>query len=295
MVTPALVWPGLEIGAAELARRTRACLSRAEKRDIPARDALTLSAAALGVEAPPAGALARLADGLGAEGRSWFRAAPVRLIPDRDSLLLLPLGAGEELTAPEAEALAEAAREHFGETLALERGASGRWYAALEDVREAASAPLAAVAGTRVDIAAMAQGGDATALRRFLNELQMLWYAHPVNAERRRTGRAEANALWLWGGGFLPEPRCVRESVTIQARAPEVTGLAIHYGLDRAPPAPPAGTTAGRIVVVEAGEEAIGREWLAALAGGRAGFRLYTAGTERRVPPRSRLSALFGW
>lgn len=293
MVTPALVWPGLD--TADLARRTRARLARAEKRDVPGRDALALSAAALDVETPPAGALARLADGLGAEGRSWFRAAPVRLIPDRDSLLLLPLDAGEELTAREADALAGAAREHFGEMLVLECGASGRWYAALEDVREAASASLDAVAGTRVDIAAMAKGGDAAALRRFLNELQMLWYAHPVNAERRRTRRAEANALWLWGGGFLPAPRSVRESVTIQAEAPEFAGLAIHYGLDYLSLAGPSGETAGRIVVVEAGEEAIGREWLAALAGGRAGFRLYAAGTEWRVAPRSRLSAPFGW
>ncbi|MGH8271326.1 MAG: hypothetical protein ACRESG_03250 [Gammaproteobacteria bacterium] len=295
MLTPTLIWPGLDVAQTNSVRRIRARFERARKQSIPARDALALTAAALGIEASPAGALARLADGLPVAERSWFRAAPVSLLPDRDRLLVLPLDEAAQLSSQEAEALIAAAHAHFGSALALERGASGRWYAALADVNDVSSAPLDAVAGTQVDIPALAQGKDAALLRRFLNELQMLWYAHPVNVARREAGRSEANALWLWGGGRLPARQTVNGPVTIQASAPELVGLAIHCGLDHAPPGEPGTDTAGRIVVVAPGEEAIGQAWLAALAGRRAAFRLYTADVEWHIPARSGLSALFAW
>ncbi len=295
MLTPALIWSGLNLAEENATRRMRARFARAGKQSIPARDALALLAAALGIAAVPAGALARLADGLPVADRSWFRAAPVSLLPDRDRLLVLPLDAAEALTVEEAAALIAAARTHFASALMLERGASGRWYVALEGVQEATSEPLDAIAGTPVDIPAMAQGKDAVALRRFLNELQMLWYAHPVNTARRQAGRPEANALWLWGGGPLPERQTVRGPGTICASAPEAAGLAIRYGLDHARPGEPGEETAGRIVVIAPGEEAIGRAWLAVLAGRRTEFRLYTAGVEWRIPARSGLSALSGW
>ncbi|MFQ6707899.1 putative sulfate exporter family transporter, partial [Bordetella pertussis] len=36
--------------------------------------------------------------------------------------------------------------------------------------------------------------------RRLLNEIQMVWYEHPVNEARAARGAAPINALWLYGG-----------------------------------------------------------------------------------------------
>lgn len=36
--------------------------------------------------------------------------------------------------------------------------------------------------------------------RRLTNELQMLWYDHPVNVERYAAGLVPVNSLWLFGG-----------------------------------------------------------------------------------------------
>jgi hypothetical protein len=32
------------------------------------------------------------------------------------------------------------------------------------------------------------------------NEVQMLWFAHPLNEGREMQGRQTVNSLWLWGG-----------------------------------------------------------------------------------------------
>jgi hypothetical protein len=35
--------------------------------------------------------------------------------------------------------------------------------------------------------------------RRLQNEVQMLWFSHPANAEREAAGQAAVNAFWIWG------------------------------------------------------------------------------------------------
>lgn len=46
------------------------------------------------------------------------------------------------------------------------------------------------------------------AWRRLLNEIQMLWHTHPVNALRAERGLPPINSLWLYGGahGWRPNP-----------------------------------------------------------------------------------------
>jgi hypothetical protein len=47
---------------------------------------------------------------------------------------------------------------------------------------------------------AMPQGAAALAYRKLQNEVQMLWHAHPANAEREARGLASINGFWPWGG-----------------------------------------------------------------------------------------------
>lgn len=46
----------------------------------------------------------------------------------------------------------------------------------------------------------MPRGDAARAFRRLQNEVQMLWFAHPLNAARQARGQAPINSFWLWGG-----------------------------------------------------------------------------------------------
>ena len=48
---------------------------------------------------------------------------------------------------------------------------------------------------------AMPAGDEARAFRRLQNEVQMLWFEHPVNTARTQRGLAPVNAIWPWGGG----------------------------------------------------------------------------------------------
>lgn len=44
-------------------------------------------------------------------------------------------------------------------------------------------------------------------LRRWTNEVQMLWHGHPVNRRRAQAGLPPVNSLWWWGAGrFAGEP-----------------------------------------------------------------------------------------
>jgi len=48
------------------------------------------------------------------------------------------------------------------------------------------------------------RGKDARLVERWMNELQMLLFAHPVNAAREERGLPPINVVWLWGFGSNP-------------------------------------------------------------------------------------------
>ncbi len=49
------------------------------------------------------------------------------------------------------------------------------------------------------------RGKDARLVERWMNELQMLLFSHPVNASREERGLPPINVVWLWGfGSKLP-------------------------------------------------------------------------------------------
>ncbi len=52
------------------------------------------------------------------------------------------------------------------------------------------------------------RGKDARLVERWMNELQMLLFSHPVNAAREERGLPPINVVWLWGyGSLLPLPQ----------------------------------------------------------------------------------------
>lgn len=288
MVTPAVVWSGLDSHAAGLARRVRRRLGRARRSELAATDSLALVCAALGIEPMPPAPLARLADGREPDRCAWFFAAPATFVADRDRLIVLPLA--DALDAAESEALLAAFHEHFdSESAVLERRGGDRWSFHHPAVVEAHTPSPSAAADVSADPVAFG-GADARALARVLNEVQMLWHAHPVNEARRASGRPPANGLWVWGGGALPNAPEIAVRAVLFGGGPEIAGLARRLGLAHAPLASPGRieTVEDGVVVVESGEEELGAAWLAALARAGSSFTVLKRNTALEVPARRR-------
>jgi hypothetical protein len=68
------------------------------------------------------------------------------------------------------------------------------------------SATPAVVAGTNLD-AWWPRASAARPWRRLTNEVQMIWYEHPVNEAREARGQVAVNGLWLHGGAPAWAPR----------------------------------------------------------------------------------------
>lgn len=104
------------------------------------------------------------------------------------------------VTEPEDQALFDAVAPWLdGTGITLARVSPGRWRAGLPADMAPPSASPAAVSGDRLDDW-WPQDDSVRPWRRLLNEIQMIWHDHPVNAARAEAGKPPVNSLWLYGG-----------------------------------------------------------------------------------------------
>jgi hypothetical protein len=161
-----------------------------------------------------------------------LRADPVHLRADQSSLRLFD-SYGFSVTQAEADELVVAFNDFYTERgwrLAAPR--PQRWYLSLPADPGMTTTPIGNVAGQVID-PCLPQGDAAADWHALLNEIQMLFHAHPVNSAREQRGEPAINSLWFWGGGVLP--------ATVQTRADRVItdhplgmGLAQQAGIARA-------------------------------------------------------------
>lgn len=143
-------------------------------------------------------ACAALAD---TESGVMWRVDPVHLHVGRDHLVLTD-PALLALCAEDAQALAEAIAPLYVEDgLALAASCSTRWY--LREIDPARplrlrTRPLSGAIGRNID-AWQPTGEDVRRWRRLVNEVQMTWHTHPVNAAREAAGLPTVNSLWIEG------------------------------------------------------------------------------------------------
>jgi hypothetical protein len=138
----------------------------------------------------------------------WFLLQPTHLHIARDHLVLTD---PRKLVLSEAESQTlfqsvQALFEESGKTLIY--GDARTWFLRAEDWKGLSTATPAATSGHNIDIW-MPRGPGEREWRKLLNEVQMTWYAHPLNAEREMCGEPVVNSLWLWGGASknIPEGR----------------------------------------------------------------------------------------
>lgn len=123
----------------------------------------------------------------------------VHVSPSRDGAALIP--ASElAITSEQSVALFESAQSLFGDS-AFELTPSGtcHWRIVPPDTYTPTSASPTLVSITSVNDW-WPQDLDGRPWRRLVNELQMLWFDHPVNHARYQQGLMPVNSLWLFGG-----------------------------------------------------------------------------------------------
>lgn len=160
---------------------------------------------------------------------------PVHLHVGLDHLVLA-VPQADEIEAAEAAALAEAANALFADDgLLWSADAPHAW--TLRATNDAGRARLEALGGLACRSARLASGrnidawqpeGDAArAWRAIVNELQMLWFQHPVNLAREASGRPVLNSAWLEGRPGIAGVRAFDAVVTADDA---VAGVALSAG-----------------------------------------------------------------
>ena len=153
--------------------------------------------------APAFAAAAMRGFGLAPGSESWFIINPAHIEIARSHLMMNDL---RQLHLSEAHAkalfaTAEPVFAELGKTLLY--GDAHTWFMAAGDWSTLQTAsPDAAVGLNLTDW--LPTGPGAVNFRKLQNEVQMLWFEHPVNVERESRGLAAVNSFWPWGLGSNP-------------------------------------------------------------------------------------------
>ncbi|WP_009521173.1 hypothetical protein [Imbroritus primus] len=143
---------------------------------------------------------------------TWACLQPVHIHAARDHLVLVD-PALLDLQADEAEALHDAIRPLVADLgMTLERPLPSHWFVSGETFGSLKAAAPARAIGRNIDLW-MQAGERARDWRRFQNEVQMIWFDHPVNQAREASGRPAVNSVWLHGTGALRKISPLAEAV----------------------------------------------------------------------------------
>jgi hypothetical protein len=146
--------------------------------------------------------LTMLADGVQPGAAYCLRADPVGISMQRDQMLLQ---ADIALNSEEASQLCASLNLHFAaDGLRFIAPHPQRWYLQLEQAPVLKTYPLPQVAGADIH-AHLPCGAEALRWHSVFNEIQMLFFEHPVNLAREQRGEMPVSGVWLWGGGRLAE------------------------------------------------------------------------------------------
>jgi hypothetical protein len=179
----------------------------------------------------PVGALTWLADTGRPPAGYVMRADPVHLRADQACLRLFD-STSFSLAPDEAQALVAAFNAHYADRgWRLEAPVAQRWYLAMDAAPQISTVSPLQMAGRDINTG-LPGGDDRLPWHALLNEVQMLFHAHPVNAVRAQRGEPAINSIWPWGGGCLPPvaDTAIRQVI---ADRPLARGLAQHFGITR--------------------------------------------------------------
>jgi hypothetical protein len=260
-----------DAGAPALARLLAAAQPPAIDRD----GSVGIACAALGIarqrDWPVAPCLARAA-GIDLGAGYWLCAEPATFIVGHSDVRLASLV--RDLGESESGALLATLNAHFASDgvrfVAVE---ASRWLVGTAAAQTLATHPPDAALGAPL-LAFLPTGADAPRWHRWLSEMQMLLFEHPVNRARESAGRALVNGVWLWGGGtpIATSPRAQIATLHADAWLPRELAHSVGVGSAPVPRSLDAlrakGSPSPVLVWLDAPDAAEGQrfaEWLAAL------------------------------
>lgn len=202
LVIPGLLWPdthdGKEAVQPLILPSLSALLGRGRHERVPTALASLLSACFGGKPTLLAAARAHY-DEWDAASAHCLVVDPVALHVERDRVKLNTL-ASAPLSRLEADALLVTLNSHFAqEGLLFHAPHPMRWYLTSSEPINASFTPLLDVIGEDI-YAYMPAGVASSRWRQVLNEIQMLFYHHPVNEAREAASILPVSSIWLWGG-----------------------------------------------------------------------------------------------
>lgn len=128
---------------------------------------------------------------------SYVLVEPTHLRVDRDRLLIAETEL-LQLSEDESRSIIELINQHFANEITIYYLQDNLWLMGINaDVSDLISYPIVDIIGENVD-EFLPQGTPRLQLHRIMNEIQMLFFAMPLNQERSEDGLLAVNSIWLW-------------------------------------------------------------------------------------------------
>jgi hypothetical protein len=165
-------------------------------------------AAALGIGAGdrlPLATQAMRGYGLEPGEGTWFIVHPAHIVIARSHMMMADLR-GLALDDGHSRALFDAAKPYFEDAgKPLLYGDAATWFMRADAWSAFDTATPDAAAGMNLNDW-LPRADNAIEYRKLQNEVQMLWFQHPANAEREAAGLAPVNAFWPWAAAAGTAP-----------------------------------------------------------------------------------------
>ena len=139
---------------------------------------------------------------------SIARIEPIHIHAARDHLVLTSTQI-LDIKASEADALFESVKDIFAEMSSItHRSKPHKWFIESQALQTLSTVSTSQAEGRNIDHwmpSDTSQEGVARQWRKWQNEIQMIWFNHPVNEARQAEGMLSINSVWISGNGTLTD------------------------------------------------------------------------------------------
>ena len=136
------------------------------------------------------------------------RIEPIHIHAARDHLVLTSTEI-LDIQASEADALFESVKDIFAEMSSITyRSKPHKWFIESSALQTLSTVSTAQAEGRNIDHwmpSDTSQEGVARQWRKWQNEIQMIWFNHPINEARQAEGMLSINSVWISGIGKLTD------------------------------------------------------------------------------------------
>lgn len=136
------------------------------------------------------------------------RIEPIHIHAARDHLVLTSTQI-LDIKASEADALFESVKDIFAEMSSItHRSKPHKWFIESSALQTLSTVSTSQAEGRNIDHwmpSDTSQEGVARQWRKWQNEIQMIWFNHPVNEARQAEGMLSINSVWISGNGTLTD------------------------------------------------------------------------------------------